>query len=308
MIGILEFFTLRRRLREERARSADDTAMDHAERQLGFSILRDAHRLASATGNSASALLAYRSAVRLLLPAELRRRGVSEASASWEQLWSAASAAQLLGRTRPELEQALRSETGEAVIARARPRERGRLLRELRALAAQLGEASFRSALGVERLLWLRRFRLGALALVLLLGIGSVLGRGPKNLALHRPVTLSDSEPHIAIDPKHLVDDDDLNLAFHTANRTNPHVTIDLGGVRSVTRVDVFNRSDCCQDRAVPLVLQLSDDGKTFTTVERRTRQFQDWRVTLPKGSRARYVRLLREGTSYFHLSEVRVF
>lgn len=309
-LSVLEFFLLRRRLRDARAEDFDPADPAPAERKLGFAILRDAHQLGNSASGRDTALLAYRAAVRLLLPAEVRRGQARPNLDTWADIWREARASGLVRNEHAKLERALASERGEAELASASSSERESLLRELRALANHLAERSYLGALKVERLLWLRRFRIAGLGLVLALATGFALrGKpGPKNLALHQPVTLSDDQPFLAVDPRHLVDDDELNLGFHTANRENAYVTIDLGSVVPITRVDVFNRPDCCQERAVPLSVQVSSDGQSFTTVERRVRSFHDWHVSLPANSRARYVRLQHEGYELFHLAEVRVF
>ena len=76
-------------------------------------------------------------------------------------------------------------------------------------------------------------------------------------------------------------------LGFHTNQAPNQNVTIDLGSVRRISRIVVYNRSDCCQERAVPLTLELSKDGKAFQVIEERHEPFDRWKVELPDTRRA---------------------
>ena len=63
------------------------------------------------------------------------------------------------------------------------------------------------------------------------------------------------------------MDGDLTNLGFHTIEAPNQNVTIDLGKVRRIFRVVVYNRADCCQQRAVPLKIEVSQDNKKFRQV-----------------------------------------
>jgi hypothetical protein len=85
-------------------------------------------------------------------------------------------------------------------------------------------------------------------------------------------------------------------------------MTIDLGEVKTLHRVDVYNRIDCCQERSVPLVLQVSTDGKDYRTVSRMPRKFDLWSVPMPSRTTGRFVRLLHEEANFSHLSEVEVY
>jgi hypothetical protein len=81
-------------------------------------------------------------------------------------------------------------------------------------------------------------------------------------------------------------------FAFHTEAETNPWVTIDLGGLASITGVLVRNRSDCCQERADTLRLQISTDGKTWQPVWTAPRTGSGWEIPLlGKDIKARYLR-----------------
>ena len=131
---------------------------------------------------------------------------------------------------------------------------------------------------------------------------------GRCNLALHRPVVMSSVYAgDVGHDPSLLVDGDTSNLGFHTDRGGHQYVTIDLGTVQSVHKVVVYNRADCCADKAVPLRIEVSKDGKAFQRVAMRKTTFDVWKATFSAVD-ARYVRLTSLRGDYFHLAEVQVF
>jgi F5/8 type C domain. len=108
-------------------------------------------------------------------------------------------------------------------------------------------------------------------------------------------------------DPSLLVDGDLTNLGFHTIEAPNQNVTIDLGRVQRISRVVVYNRADCCQERAVPLKIEVSGDDGQFRQVAERKEHFEKWKADFPP-TNARYVRLTDLAAAAFHLSEVEVY
>jgi hypothetical protein len=161
----------------------------------------------------------------------------------------------------------------------------------------------------VKRLVFVRRFRIAVAAVCVLSGLSWLWARvmSDKNLALGKTVTVVTQSKTVRADPRNVVDGDRDNLGFHSEDAVDQTVTIDLGGARPLHRVDVYNRADCCQERAIPLVLQLSDDGQTYRDVARRTEQFDVWRANVRPTS-ARYVRLLHPSRGILHLSEIEVY
>lgn len=314
----LEFFLLRRRLAEAAQRRLESSQPGFAQLKLGLRALSDAHQLANSAAGRDSALLLYRAAVRLLLRATLLHHGLLTDAATDAEVWShardlAAWSALLTEQQLADahwLDSALLGDAGEARLAMMSDADRERALSALKRLTMRLAAPLEERASAESRLLWTRRIRIGSVLLVvgMLLAWRLSIAFAPRNLALHQPVTTTDSEPQYGVDPSHVVDGDQLNLGFHTTARPNTDLTIDLGATKSVSRVEVFNRPDCCQERAVPLSVQLSVDGRHFKTVARRTRVFQRWTVALPAKSEARFVRLLHEGHGFFHLSEVEVY
>jgi hypothetical protein len=158
-----------------------------------------------------------------------------------------------------------------------------------------------------RRLSWVRTqrwMRTGAAAVAVLLAVAGVqrLVRGP-DLAAGKPFRISKEWagwPNCQTFP------DCGQLMFHTDTDNNPWVEFDLGAPKKVRRVEIGNRDNCCQDRAVPLIVELSTDQKVWTQVARRDQEFVDWTAKFPPKT-ARYVRLKVLKESILHLISVAV-
>lgn len=96
------------------------------------------------------------------------------------------------------------------------------------------------------------------------------------------------------------------NFFFCTAQENHPSVTFDLHGIRSLSAVVVDNRIDCCSERAVPLVVQVSSDHKHWKTVATRKTVFDTWRADFPT-EQTRWVRLSVSRNDFLHLARVRL-
>ncbi|MBC8132969.1 MAG: discoidin domain-containing protein [Deltaproteobacteria bacterium] len=94
---------------------------------------------------------------------------------------------------------------------------------------------------------------------------------------------------------------------FHTVDEQSPSITIDLGKVARIHKVRTLNRRDCCQERALPLAVEISTDQKTWRRVGYRRVVFSTWTVVFPR-VRARYVRLRIDRPSALHLQSVSVY
>lgn len=89
---------------------------------------------------------------------------------------------------------------------------------------------------------------------------------------------------------------------------------VDLGSSCTLVNVVIFNRTDCCSERARYLQVLLSNDGANFTTsyahngsVFGGVSDGRPLNVTL-HGASARYVRLQITSGDYLHLDEVEVY
>jgi hypothetical protein len=192
-----------------------------------------------------------------------------------------------------------------------RPREEceGRARDAQRWLAAVLLAARQRFW-SASNLRFRRALRVGALFTVLLgllIGTASLAvyqARGP-DLAANRPWRASSSmfECNPAANQ---CGGAATRIFFHTREEPNPWVEIELEGVRRVGRVEVDNRSDDGGDRAVPLIVELSTDGKSYRPVAERAQRFSSWTATFTPTD-ARYVRLRVPRTTMLHLERVSV-
>ena len=96
------------------------------------------------------------------------------------------------------------------------------------------------------------------------------------------------------------------NILFHTRLEHDPWFEYDFGTPTSFSSLTVQNRSEYGGDRSVPLVVEVSDDDKTFKEVVRRDAEFGVWKPSFPT-QRARYLRLRVARESILHLESVKV-
>jgi len=96
------------------------------------------------------------------------------------------------------------------------------------------------------------------------------------------------------------------DIFFHTEEEKNPWVEFDLGKETTFDRIEVRNRADCCPDRAVPLVVEVSRDRKQWREISRRTQTFSVWTARFAPQT-ARYVRLRVPRRSLLHLEKVTI-
>jgi hypothetical protein len=279
---------------------------------FGRSALAFAGQLGESTGGRIAALLLYRDACALLVRAQLARAGIDPSGISNQECWSRLVALPTgtpleagLTEEQRQLVTAVFSAQAEGVLAKQPEDQHLASMRTLTALAHGLGQPMVRDLKGPRRVLVSRWLRVGVTGLMILTA-GWILVREP-NLALHRPVKILTRHPTFGVDASHLVDGDRINLGFHTIEAPNQTATIDLEGVHRVSKVVVYNRTDCCKERAVPLKLEVSEDGKTFQEVAKRAQTFDQWTATFAS-TKARYVRLTCLAKSNFHLSEVEVY
>lgn len=146
---------------------------------------------------------------------------------------------------------------------------------------------------------WLRVALAGAVLLALLIAARAWMV-GP-NLAAGRPYRLSSTFSGWA---GCLANNGCSGLMFHTETENDPWIEIDLGAPKKVSRVEVINRGDCCADRAVPLVAEVSTDRLKWTQVARREEPFGTWKASFPAHV-ARYVRLRATRHTVLHLQGV---
>jgi hypothetical protein len=145
-----------------------------------------------------------------------------------------------------------------------------------------------------------RRMAFASLLLVAVLsplvGLGLVLF-SPKDLAIGQPWHTSSALPALF----------SANIMFHTNEELNPWFEIDLGRPHSIRRLSVKNRTDCCLERAVPLLAEVSTDRSTWKQVARQDTSFTLWEPRFPS-VKARYLRLRVPRLTALHLEQVKVY
>jgi hypothetical protein len=97
------------------------------------------------------------------------------------------------------------------------------------------------------------------------------------------------------------------NIFFHTNLETNPWLEIDLGKPTEIQSLYIRNRSDCGQERALPLIVEASLDATTWRELARHDTVFTLWNPTFPQTT-TRFVRLRIPRFSALHLEQVKVF
>jgi hypothetical protein len=96
------------------------------------------------------------------------------------------------------------------------------------------------------------------------------------------------------------------DIFFHTGEDASPWIEYDLLKPARFASVFVRNRSEAAPDRAIPLVVEVSQDKKTWRSVARRKTGFREWTARF-KPQTARYVRLRVDRRSYLHLEKVMI-
>jgi F5/8 type C domain len=200
----------------------------------------------------------------------------------------------------PFAEAAERSVDQQRVTARA-------ALEFARALDARL---EGHNKIAAERLLWQRALRVAAgVAFVVFVAFAAGLGirslTRPPDIA--RGATWRTSSAYVGYATSGQLGPHGTDIFFHTKEDKEPWFEVDLGASRKVASVLVENRSDYGQDRSVPLVVELSDDGEAWAEVARQPNTFRSWTATFPARN-ARFVRLRVPRLSFLHLRRVSVF
>ncbi|MGV3623829.1 MAG: discoidin domain-containing protein [Archangium sp.] len=148
----------------------------------------------------------------------------------------------------------------------------------------------------------------GAAVIAIALVLGAMLASWiakPRNLAANKPWRLSSIG--LQCDPAHhLCGGTRTDIFFHTKEEPNPWIEFDLGEPTKFSGLTVQNRRDMGVGRAVPLIVEASDDQQSWKQVARRGDPFDRWEPRFEPVT-ARYVRLRVEKKAWFHLEGVEV-
>ena len=126
-----------------------------------------------------------------------------------------------------------------------------------------------------------------------------------RDLAAGKPWVTSSSEPNCELNTGMCLGQI-VELAFHTKSEESPWAKVDLGAVVPFSSITVLNRRDCCVERAVPLILEVSVDGAHFTKVGEQSAPFTDWKAKFP-AVKARYVRVRVPRVTALHLERIKI-
>lgn len=100
---------------------------------------------------------------------------------------------------------------------------------------------------------------------------------------------------------------DAFGLVLHTGYERAPWVEIDLEQVRTIERVIVRQRLDCCQNQGLPMVIELAGEDKQWRQVAEKTTPFDSW-VARFSPQTARWVRIRSTAKSTaIQVREVRI-
>lgn len=320
--GLLRrFFWLDNRVADAAVIGFSKTNAGWAEFEIGRQARAGIVQIGGAGEDNAAVLLLERAEVLFLLRSHLSRcnlapTGMSLSEKDWASARQEPAIAEVWAELSVRQQSALQAGLGpqaELALVNLDVKQRRYLASALRTLALALSEPLEREASLVGRVLIVRWARIGAAALVLLAIAWFITGAIEKrlakpNIALGRPITTSSNYSADApLDHPLLVDGNRTNLGFVTKDAPNQWVMIDLGSTKNISKVVVYNRVDCCQDRAIPLRLEVSDDGINFKKVVDRTDEFEVWTA---KGldAKGRYVRLRHLGANFLHFAEVEVY
>jgi len=299
-------------LLEQAQRSAQTRSADQEARIRDFLTAADS-RLAAAevlTGGDQvpAALTLYREAIVLTIGALLADRGLESSEPTAENAFERLATLLDAGEIPPapsefQQVQALLSDSRLLVFDGLSATDALEKRTEVEAVAIWLrGLVDSRT---VQQIKWSRATRLGGIALGVfaLVTWGVIAMLSPKNIALGKPVQLSSRRPNCpptageaGLAGSGLVDG--LKGATYdicTNYEVHPWATIDLQKVRSVSKVIVYDRGDCCWGAYdLPSVLDISDDGTNFTEIARRTTPYtatDPWVIKLERKA-GRFIRL----------------
>jgi hypothetical protein len=190
--------------------------------------------------------------------------------------------------------------------------EQGRRAHALAAFSRAFLTDLERPRVHLDRLWFQRLWRTGLAVLVLLAAVlGPLLGQRllerKRDVARDKPWTTSSAYAAVTVckSPEQDCPESPFYF-FHTMDEERPWVEVDLGAKQRIRAVRIKNREDCCGDRAVPLVVQVSTDHKSWKEVARRKDVFGNWYAEF-KPTSARWVRVQATRRTILHLHRVSV-
>ncbi len=93
---------------------------------------------------------------------------------------------------------------------------------------------------------------------------------------------------------------------FHTNLEPEPWVVVDIGR-HEIQKIVVTNRKDCCQERAVPMVVEVDDAHGGWRAIGRKDTVFDKWSLVFPPVITDR-IRIRVAHPTYLHLADVEAY
>lgn len=180
-----------------------------------------------------------------------------------------------------------------------------------RAGALRLRVAARRLVVASQRLLWSVEWaklkRIVRVALAVLIPAAAIFLLWPAKADLAKGATWRVSSVGTECHPeKSDCGGVKTDILFHTNLESNPWFEYDFGAPLAFSSLTVKNRSDFGPERAIPLVVEVSNDDKSFKEVARRDTTFDVWKPSFTT-QRARYLRLRVARDSILHLERIAV-
>lgn len=102
------------------------------------------------------------------------------------------------------------------------------------------------------------------------------------------------------------------NVCHSSGNGVGEWIQVDLGAINTISKIDIWNRSDCCQARITAFKIEVSDTG-AFTGEQTEVLNLSGQTVGRPSTYNfspvnTRYVRLTKLNSDYLNLAEIRVY
>ena len=141
-------------------------------------------------------------------------------------------------------------------------------------------------------------------------------GKSPASLAVGKSVTQSSTWSGLSA--QFAVDGNTAGIVSHTNLETQPWWQLDLGATYQLSRINVWNRADCCAERLSNFYVFVSDQPFTSTNLSTTLGQpgvsayYIAGQAGTPSafqpGRTGRYLRVQLTGTNYLSLAEFEVF
>ncbi|MEI9951942.1 MAG: discoidin domain-containing protein [Pseudomonadota bacterium] len=180
-----------------------------------------------------------------------------------------------------------------------------------RASAVQLRRTAKRLVANAQRVLWrlewVKLKRIVRVVLAVLVPVAAIIGLWPTRPDLGKGAPWRVSSIGVECHPeKSDCGGVKTDILFHTRLEQEPWFEYDFGAPVSFSSLSIQNRTDYGPERAVPLVVEVSNDDKSFKEVARRIDSFTTWKPSFTPQS-ARYLRLRVARESILHLESVKV-